>query len=113
MYDQFYIGGDHFVPRKNMVKGYGLGIYSLNVSDFISFGMALQFNIKTDFYISAKANVFSLDNFSGSGFNAGTSIYGYGISIGYRSVIGPIKLSIYSNSENSNLEWLFNFSYPF
>lgn len=113
MYDQFYIGGDHFVPRKNMVKGYGLGIYSLNVSDFISFGMALQFNIKTDFYISAKANVFSLDNFSGSGFNAGTSIYGYGISIGYRSVIGPIKLSIYSNSENSDLEWLFNFSYPF
>ena len=113
MYDQFYLGGDHFVSRVNMVKGFGLGIYSLNVSDFISLGLALQFNIKTDFYISGRANLYSLDNFSGSGFDAGSNIYGYGVSIGYRSVIGPIKFSLYSNSTNSDLEWLFNFSFPF
>jgi outer membrane translocation and assembly module TamA len=113
MYDRFYLGGDHFLPRYNMVEGFSLRVYSLNVSDFATLGMTLQFNIKTDFYISARGNIFSLDNFSDTGINEEKSSYGYGVSAGYRSRLGPIKISLYTNSTDAELLWLFNFSYPF
>ena len=113
MYDQFYLGGDHFNPRKNMVNMLGWDIYKLNVDDFFSFGMTFQFNIRKDFYVIFRGNIINLENFQGPGHDASNNSYGYGTSLGYRSVIGPIKLSLFANSREPGLQWFFNFSFPF
>ncbi|MBN1131538.1 MAG: patatin-like phospholipase family protein [Bacteroidales bacterium] len=113
LYDRFYIGGDHFIPRTNMVSLMGWNVYELNTEDFISFGLTLQFNIKADFYLNCIGNMIYMNRATVSGDYASNNLYGFGISFGYRSIIGPIKLSVYSNSDEPGLNYFFNFSYPF
>jgi len=113
LYDRFYLGGDHLVPRANMVNMTGWDSYKLNVDDFLSFGVTCQFNVKTNYYIMCRGNIMNVNNFPDSENNFGEFAYGYGISFGYRSIIGPVKLSLYSNSSEPGLGWFFNFSYPF
>jgi hypothetical protein len=60
----------------------------------------------------ARGSLFSLDNFTSSGTDLDNNAYGYGLTAGYRSRLGPIKISLYTNSRDRDIQWLFNFSYP-
>jgi len=113
LYDRFYVGGDQINNRINMADVFGWDPYSLNVSDFISLGFSVQFNIRKDFYLIGKGNIVNLNNFPGSDTDVSNNAYGYGITFGYRSILGPVKLSLYTNSSKPGLKWFVNLSYPF
>lgn len=116
--DKFAIGGIEDKLTSANPNFIGLNRQELPYNAITSLGLALQYNLFTNFYLIPQAN-YGWENRS---FNVLENIFkqdplvGYGMRVGYMSVIGPIDFSISkSDLGGLSLPWraYFSFGYKF
>jgi NTE family protein len=129
--ETFYIGGSDISERDNTLSFVGLRKAEIDFSQYFRLGISGQYHFAKHFYLTPSVNIarFS-DNYKSFFSNifdwdlkkdindpldlqtaAPTHILGYGLNLGYQSLIGPVNLQLHSNTFTHS--WYLYFSFGF
>lgn len=116
--DYYFIGG--FNPRsKNITEYWGVQEKKFISPNFFYSKLVLQWELFHDFYVSGLVNYIdvqypmqlisdiTVDNYLGGEKRR----FGYGLSIGYNSLLGPISFSLARDSRSSETQMNLNFGF--
>lgn len=122
--DFFRVGGELQRPRDIHFPFFGLREAQLSVAQVMSAGARLQWNPNKNVYISPTVNIlaagydsqaywntlgdfqFSDETFQGAFYQAG-----YGLNLGYMSILGPINIAVFDNTVTEGLRWFFSIGF--
>ncbi|MBN2761685.1 MAG: hypothetical protein JXR41_01245, partial [Bacteroidales bacterium] len=110
---QLYLGGMNRLNHKGLLPFTGLDYMQVNNRIMAGIGLNLQFNIWRNNYVVFKANAGSTALIPGDLFTRGSELFGFGITIGNNSIIGPIELTIMASNAHHDLLSYFNIGYWF
>jgi NTE family protein len=128
-FQQFRIGGVDSRFRDNYVSFYGVKEGEFFANSFSSVQMALQYEVKSNLFLtpffSYCYSAPSLKNYLANYKNISlkneslyknpnySTIYTYGLNVGYKTPLGPLMLSVSKPSIVSNLRYYLSFGYNF
>lgn len=102
----FKIGGINNSLDDNYISFYGFNMMRKLASEFIIGQIGVQYMIYPNLYIMAKANVLTYTGVENNNTisDSGDSIFedfkqGYGLTLGYRSIFGPLELSVTNDAD--------------
>lgn len=75
--------------------------------------MKLQYNVYQKLYLTARADVGSVENEFEDLAKSENIMFGYGLTASYNSIIGPIEITAMSSNLNNDLELFINIGYDF
>jgi len=110
----YYSGG--LIPGDHQVGTYpfgGLDIYEKSGKNILSFGMDLQFEIFRNHYIQLRGNVGKTAAYLEDIVFLEDYYFGYGLTYGFRSLIGPLEFSIMKNNLRKDILTYVNIGYWF
>lgn len=108
----FYFGGlDEHIKRDFPFVGYDY----MQIAGKNAHGLqaGLQYEFKTDTFLIFRSNAGKVAEQRGDVFNHNDLFYGYGLTLGYYSVIGPMELTVTSSSTDNNPAAYINVGYGF
>lgn len=118
IYNNFMLGG--LIPNfRNQIPIVGLNDYQLNTNNFGATTIALQYEWTKNIFVTPKASLLfyhhNLYQTLTSSVLANTKnyLFGYGISLGYLSFLGPIDLSIMRSTQLNNFAFYVNLGHNF
>ncbi len=112
---EFKAGGV-FTAYSYLVPFEGFNELEYSALQIISGGAGLQYEIFQDVFIEPKANVLVSANYIEDFINTSLEekfVLGYGLQVGYSSVIGPVVVNVASNTYNKKVRAFFNVGYRF
>ncbi len=107
-----YMGGLSSYREENFTFT-GLNFMQSNAQNIAIAKLGFQIELVKDFFLILRGNVGKLNNNFSHLFNLKDLIYGYGITLGYDSLIGPIELTVMSESERNKVLVHVNVGYRF
>ncbi|WP_177199799.1 patatin-like phospholipase family protein [Flexibacter flexilis] len=115
MLNYFAVGGNNFVARNQVIFS-GFRLNSLSSASVVAAQMGYKYKIAPSWFVSAGASWlwhdFVNNNLDIPSQKNGTAI-GLDLTVGFRSVIGPIETSFIYNSINDRIIASFNVGYSF
>ena len=106
--NHFKIGGINSDLDNNYLSFYGYNMMRKLASEFMIGQVGAQYMIYPNVYILAKANILTYTGVKNSDFlNDGKSLLfedvkvGYGVTLGYKSIFGPLELSLTNDADSS------------
>jgi NTE family protein len=116
--DKFYLGGFYPNTRPNTFPLVGVEVNDVATDNFISGMIGMRYNIENRWFVDlfAQQNAF-LDNSNSFSNNSvgeeGDVLSGWGVNLGYKSIVGPCFLTLTQNAETNNYLFNFGFGYKF
>ncbi len=107
-----YMGGLSSYRQENFTFT-GLNFMQANSQNIAIARLNFQIEMVKDLFLIMRGNVGKLNNNFSHLFNLKDLIYGYGVTIGYNSLIGPIELTVMSESEENKVLAHVNVGYRF
>jgi len=116
--DKFFLGGTALNTRENTFTGVGVNPYDIATDNFLQIGGGFQLKLKDKWYIYMFSQFSMFINNSETLSDESTEIdggyiSGWGASVGYNSLIGPLKLIVTQNGYNSKFQYYLNIGFPF
>ncbi len=108
-----YVGGMNQMIHKGLLPFVGLDFMQINNRIMSGIGLNLQYNIWRNNYIVLKANAGSTAWMLGEIFTRGSGLFGFGVTIGNNSMIGPIEFTLMASNAHHDLLSYFNIGYWF
>lgn len=94
---KFNIGGSENNFKGNSPEFNGLRQKEVPINSFAKTGLEVQYNFYKSFYLTPSFQ-YGKGSHELSPFKDSDEIYGYGINLGYESILGPINLNIPKNN---------------
>jgi NTE family protein len=115
--DKFFLGGSGFNTRLNTFNQAGVQPYKIATDNFLKLGFGMQLKINANWYVNAFSEsaffINHAETYSEESLRLdGETIYGWVASIGYNSVLGPLKITVSQNNNNSKYYYYFSFGFP-
>ncbi len=104
----FKIGGINSDFSNNYIEFYGYEVMRKLASEFMIGQVGLQYRIFDNIYLLMKANVLTYTGIEDGSTLVEESLmfddykYGYGVTVGYKSLFGPIELSVTNDADTVN-----------
>ncbi len=111
-----YKAGGIFTAYSYLIPFEGFNELEYSALQLISGGGGLRYEIFPEVFIEPKANVMISANYIADFFKPLLKeklILGYGLQIGYSSLIGPVIINVSSNTYNKKVRTFFNIGYRF
>jgi len=121
IYNEFRLGGNQRI-NLNDTRVYGLNFSELDDSNFGLAGFTFQNVLFKSFFIQYGANILShykyvpinnLASIDGKELFEQNTLLGYGLTLRYKSLIGPISLGVSRNTQDSYFRFYFQLGYSF
>jgi NTE family protein len=110
---QFYLGGMNQLHNKGLLPFVGLDFMQINSRFFAGIGANLQVNFWRKNYAVLRINAGSSSWIHSDLFQPGTGLLGFGITLGNKSMIGPIEITLMASNVHHDLLSYFNIGYWF
>ena len=91
----------------------GLEIFEKSDKNILSFGMDLQYEIFRNHYIQLRGNLGKTAAYFEDIFSPEDFYFGYGLTYGFRSLIGPLEFSVMKNNLRREILTYVNIGYWF
>ncbi len=91
----------------------GLELFEKAEKNALIIGLDFQYEFLTSHFLQVRGNVGKTASFVEDLINPDDIFFGYGITYGFRSLIGPLELSIMKNNLRSNILTYVNIGYRF
>lgn len=118
IYNNFMLGG--LLPNfRNQFSVVGLNDFQLNTNNFMAASFALQYEWVKNTFITPKSSLLYhyqnlFQTITGAALaDSKNYILGYGISLGYLSIIGPVDVTIMRSSAANNFVFYINLGHNF
>ena len=111
---QFFVGGQsHMNYFDNIISFEGLRFTQL-YGDHIAFGkISWQYNFYKNFYAIANCNGGYMSSEYDNWFTDDSFVFGCGLTLGMKTMAGPVEVSLMASNRCSNLVGFFNIGYWF
>lgn len=122
--DYLSIGGQIHRPRYNSFTFVGLREGEVAVPQVITMGAQLQWALSKSLYVLPAVNLLAagyeaatfwktLGNFDFASQRTDTAFYhvGYGVALGYMSMIGPIQVAVSNDAQINKVRWFLNIGF--
>jgi NTE family protein len=106
--NNFKIGGINSDIANNYISFYGYETMRKLASEFMVGQIGLQYRVHNNLYFLIKANILTYTGIEDETVLEDDSIifedykYGYGVTMGYKSLIGPIEVSLTNDADSVN-----------
>lgn len=110
LFDNFKIGGSQMVHCDD-VPLYGLNYSELGAENFIVGGLSFQNVLFRNIFLKYGANFLlhhqyvPIDNLDRISFGNENALFGYGMKVTYKSLLGPVSVGLSSNTKDNYLRW--------
>ncbi len=110
LFDNFRIGGSQMVHYDD-VPFYGLNFGEIGDENYLMGGLSFQNVFFRNLFLRYGANFLlhhefvPIDNLERINFENENALFGYGMKIIYKSLLGPVTLGLSSNTKDSYLRW--------
>ncbi len=91
LHNLYYIGGVEPLSRRS-IAGIGFRSHEIAVDKLAGMGAGLDIEILKDLHLNVMANVYAVNEITE--ISQTTLLAGYGLGLGYMSLIGPVKIGI-------------------
>jgi NTE family protein len=108
----FYVGGDH-VYENSMFPFVGLGYMEIQASNILLGRVAMQYRFYKSHFVTAHLNTVQAQYRFKDVLTTDDWVWGYGLTYGLKTPIGPIKFTAASNNETHDLQTYLSMGYWF
>ncbi|HKK60853.1 MAG TPA: patatin-like phospholipase family protein [Salinivirga sp.] len=111
-----YMAGGIFTAYSYLIPFTGFNELEYTALQILSGGSGLQYELFTDIFIEPRVNILLSADYIEDFINTSLEerfILGYGLKLGYSSIIGPVVVSVSSNTYNNKVRSFFNLGYRF
>jgi NTE family protein len=111
-----FLAGGVFSAYSYLIPFEGFNELEYSSLQILTGGVGLQWEFFRDFYLEPRLNVMVAADYLEDFVNTKIEeefIAGYGLQLGYSSIIGPIIINVSSNTYNNKLRSFFNVGYRF
>jgi NTE family protein len=111
-----FLAGGTFTAYSYLIPFEGFNELEYSSLQLITGGAGIQWEFFPDFYVEPRLNVLIAADYIEDFVNTEIEeefVLGYGVQLGYASIIGPIIVNVSSNSYNNKLRSFFNVGYRF
>jgi len=109
----FYLGGLNQIYSKGFLPFAGLEFMQVTDRNVIVVGLNIQYNLWKNNYVTLRLNAGDTSRDFNNKFATGTGIYGFGLTIGNNSAIGPVEVTFMGSNLYRDLFAYFNIGYWF
>jgi len=109
----FYLGGLNQFNRKGLLPFTGLEFMQVTNRNIAAAGLNIQYNFWKNNYVTLRFNAGSTSWDMDSLFEKNSGIYGFGLTYGNNSIIGPIEVTLMGSNLHRDLFTYFNIGYWF
>jgi NTE family protein len=110
---QLYLGGMNQLNNKGLLPFAGLDFMQVNNRITAGMGAGMQYNFWRNNFVVLKVNAGSAAWNPEDLFGKGSGLYGFGITLGNNSIIGPIEITFMVSNVHHDLLSYFNIGYWF
>jgi len=116
LFDNFRIGGIQMVHADD-VPFMGLNYSEISDENFLSAGLFLQNIFFRNIFLKYGINYLlhheyvPLSDFSQFDFNSDNNLFGFGLELTYKSILGPVSVGLSSNSTDKKARWYISIGY--
>ncbi len=111
--DQYNVGGFNPLGR-NTLEFWGAEAYQYSLDDFLYTKAGIQYRFFKSIYVQGIVNLLSADGSIEEGMpDKLVDAYGYGISLSYYSLLGPMTVAIAKGNSNDNLQAFLSLGFTF
>lgn len=111
-----YMAGGIFTAYSYLIPFTGFNELEYTALQILSGGTGLQYEIFTDIFVEPRVNILLSADYLEDFVNTSLEerfVLGYGLQIGYSSLVGPVLVSVSSNTYNNKARAFFNLGYRF
>jgi NTE family protein len=118
LFDDFRIGGNQMVNPYD-VTFFGLNYSEIQTESFLTGGLYLQNIFFNNIYVKYGINYLihhsyvPFNDLGQMNITDENTLFGYGLKITYKSILGPVSLGLSSNSTDKVLRWYIGIGYSF
>ncbi len=118
IFDSFEIGGYQMVNIDD-VQFYGLNYGEIQDDNYLMGGLNLQNVLFRNIYLKYGINYLlhheyvPLGDLSRFNMSSDKTLFGYGLKITYKSILGPVSVGLSSNTKDNILRWYVGIGYSF
>ena len=116
LFDDFRIGGNQMVNPDD-VQFFGLNYSEIEDGNYLMGGVSLQNVILRNIYLKYGINYLihheyvPLNDLQQFDINNENTLFGYGMKVTYKSLLGPVSLGLSSNTQDNVLRWYIAIGY--
>jgi NTE family protein len=109
----FFSGGNTETSRNGIMPFVGYNYMELTSKNIISLKMDLQLRLFNNIYVIGEVNAGNFKNSFSDLFTVDSILSGYGFTLGYSSLIGPLEFSLSRSANHKGLEGFVRIGYWF
>ncbi|HON19003.1 MAG TPA: patatin-like phospholipase family protein [Salinivirgaceae bacterium] len=117
IFESYFIGGNENIARRGDIPFYGIGYREINIPNFFILKTQTRLKLWNELYAMAHYNYLQgtqqIEDIVLDTFKPEFDLSGYGLGIGYKTLIGPINFWITGNTKHKNVWYYFSFGYTF